>query len=166
MLSKLIWPCLVKMLRFPRFQRRLDRFVLQARSQLGIGSGGHVGDSGEEAVLKLLDRAVCPDEEKELCVFDIGANQGQYLEIVLRGLSKRRVLIHSFEPSVAAFGILRERFGGRPQVRLNSFGLGKEPGKLSLFSDSAGSGLASLTKRQLDHLGIEFDQVEQVQTRL
>src|SRR5207247_669668 len=126
-------------------------FVLQAQSQLGIGSGGHIGDSGEEAVISLIDRSTGTESDRDLCVFDIGANQGQYLGMVLRGLANRRVLIHSFEPSAATFALLRQGFAGRDQVRLNPFGLGKEPAKVPLFSDSTGSGLASLTKRKLDH---------------
>ena len=40
--------------------------------------------------------------------------------------------------------------------------LGKEAGEITLFSNSAGSGLASLTKRRLDHINIAFDRSEKV----
>ncbi|MCW1916621.1 hypothetical protein OJ996_23745 [Luteolibacter sp. GHJ8] len=38
---------------------------------------------------------------------------------------------------------------------MNRFGLGKIAGEFDLFCNEEGSGLASLTKRQLDHHGID-----------
>ncbi len=50
----------------------------------------------------------------------------------------------------------------RNVVRLNNLALGNQPGQRTLFYDASGSGLASLTKRRLDHFGIQFDRSETV----
>jgi len=48
------------------------------------------------------------------------------------------------------------------RIKLNNIGLGKEKGEALLYFDSAGSGLASLTRRKLEHFGIDFNKSEKV----
>ncbi len=49
------------------------------------------------------------------------------------------------------------------RISLNNIGIGKECGEAILHFDSAGSGLASLTKRRLDHFGVDFSKTEKVE---
>jgi hypothetical protein len=49
-------------------------------------------------------------------------------------------------------------------VSIEPAALSKESGFTTLFSDTDGSELASLTKRNLNHLGIPFDFTENVKT--
>lgn len=162
MLSKAFWALISLLIRSHRFRRRLTSFILQAQGKLGIGSGGRVGASGEEVAFRILAVTSAAAPVPDLCVFDVGANQGQYLETAIHWLADRPRSIHAFEPSAATFRILAQRFGHVPGVRLNSFGLGERAGECDLFSDEEGSGLASLTKRQLEHLGIRHQQSERV----
>ncbi len=46
---------------------------------------------------------------------------------------------------------------------LNNFGLSNTETKATLYSNADGSGLASLTKRRLDHFNIDFNKTEQIQ---
>ena len=69
---------------------------------------------------------------------------------------------HAFEPSRITYDILYENFKNYPNLTLNNFGLGKVSGEFELFYNEIGSGLASLYKRRLDHLGIEFKYSETV----
>jgi len=48
------------------------------------------------------------------------------------------------------------------RIKLNNIGLGKEMGEAVLHYDNFGSGLASLTKRKLDHFNIDFSKSEKV----
>jgi FkbM family methyltransferase len=162
MISTLFWTVAQPFLHQRRFQKMLDRFVQQAQSRLGVGGGGHVGDSGEEAVLNLLSDA-SRAQARRLCIFDVGANQGQYLGLVLRHLAGHDKDVHCFEPSPSTFALLGEKYRNTAGVRLNPMGLAREAGARKLFSDEAGSGLASLTKRNLDHLDIKFERSETVQ---
>lgn len=58
---------------------------------------------------------------------------------------------------------LRARFAHDPAIRINAMAVGREAGNATLFSDQPGSGLGSLTKRNLDHMNIPFDASEGVQ---
>jgi FkbM family methyltransferase len=138
-------------------RRALAGEVQQIQQHLGIGTGADVAQSGERAVLELLRR----EAGEELCVFDVGANEGQFLRLLLDTLAGARCKVHCFEPSRAAFERLEQ--GARdPAVVLNPFGLGKAAGEAELYADKPGSGLASLSRRRLDHFGIDFSHRERV----
>ncbi len=144
-----------------RGRQLLHRSIGAAQEAMGIGSGGSTDASGEQAVFEHL-RRLSSAEAGPLCIFDVGANQGQFLDLIERGLAGVQHEVHCFEPSPATFEILQGRAIARPGVYLNPFGLGQAAGEFDLFSDAAGSGLASLTKRRLDHFGIKFDRRERV----
>ena len=137
----------------------LERTVALALYLQGIGSGAKVNSSGEAAVLSKLG------SQKDLCIFDVGANTGQFLTLARKALRDRKFHVHSFEPSRAAFEQLRENARDCSNVSLNHFGLGAEAGEFDLFSDAPGSQLASLTRRNLDHLGIAMQMTEKVRDR-
>jgi FkbM family methyltransferase len=122
---------------------------------MGIGAGSSVNSSGERAVINKLKELYAITGET-LCVFDVGSNQGQFLQLVSDELIGIPFQVHCFEPEKYSFEILFEKARTRSNVTLNNFGLGKESGEYKLFSDENGSGLASLSKRKLDHLGIHF----------
>ncbi len=136
-------------------QSFLEKFVLAAQYLQGIGSGADVHSSGESAVLsKLLARA--QSERGSLCIFDVGANTGQFLALAGEALRDRSFHVHSFEPSLEAYKGLEETARKYQDVTLNNFALGHERGDRDLFYDAPGSGLASFSKRRLTHLEIEM----------
>jgi len=141
-------------------QRLLANVADAAHYLMGIGAGTDAAASGERVVIEQLRRRLTADGP--LCVFDVGANRGQFLELVLRGLANISVRVHAFEPGTEAFRELADRFGRNPAVVLNNAGLGRIAGKAILHSDRAGSGLASLYRRNLAHFGIELNGSEEV----
>ena len=94
-------------------------------------------------------------------VLDIGANVGAYSEAILRNAPQSNV--YAFEPSSFVRSKLVERFIGNSSVTIVPLALGNRIAIETLWSDSPESGLASLTKRRLDHFGIEFNQEESVE---
>ena len=70
-----------------------------------------------------------------------------------------------FEPSRTNIEHLNRRFGENHKITVNGFGLGSHDQDCTLYADTAGSGMASLTKRNLDHFGIDFDHAESVRIR-
>lgn len=58
--------------------------------------------------------------------------------------------------------MLKQNLSGNRQVILNNIGLGKEQGEFNLYYDEPGSGTASLTKRNIDYIGVEFKHCERV----
>lgn len=134
----------------------------------GVGAGGMVSTSGEEQQLSRIQHLKMP------VVFDVGANRGQYAWVAISSLQRAHgVVLHSFEPSGATFKLLEENLNHRVtalptdiqkkiSLNLNNLALGDKPGKLTLYADKVGSGLASFSKRRLDHFKIAFEQQETV----
>jgi FkbM family methyltransferase len=89
---------------------------------------------------------------------DIGGNIGNYTaELRKKNLSLE---IHTFEPSTTNIEKLRYRFRNDSLIKLVPLALSDEAGSATLFSNEPGSGLASLTKRRLDHFRIPFEAKE------
>lgn len=152
----------------PIAQRCLEWGVVRAQYLMGIGSGGVVANSGEKIALSLAiaghgggshgdRRATSP-----VCIFDVGANIGQFSGVAKAVLMGHPYTIHCFEPGRHTFDRLRENIGDDNSFRLNNIALGANVGSASLFYDKAGSGLASMTKRNLEHFKIDFSQSESV----
>lgn len=128
---------------------------------MGIGSGEAVNSSGEKSVFSLVRRLIRPP----YCIFDVGANEGQFLDACRQALKGTDFNIHSFEPLTNTFQILEQRFGNWENASLNRMALGSvEESRLVHFSKKA-AGLASLSKRDLDHLQIEIDTSEMVEVQ-
>ncbi|UXY15611.1 FkbM family methyltransferase [Chitiniphilus purpureus] len=140
-------------------QRILSRLTRAMQYLQGIGAGSEAATSGEVAVLRCLPS----HDEQSVCVFDVGANQGQFLELVMAELGDRHKEIHCFEPSSTAFTRLSRFAADKKRVFLNQCALHESGGHARLFSDRPGSGLASLSQRRLDHYAIEFVESETVQ---
>ena len=81
----------------------------------GVGSGGGVENSGEKSVLDLLT-----SKREPYCIFDVGANKGQYLNMVIKELHKKDFTIHSFEPSKYTFDLLQKNSPDSEKVKLNN----------------------------------------------
>lgn len=94
-------------------------------------------------------------------VVDVGANVGDWTAEALRAFPAAQV--HAFEPSATCVGVLRARYGSEPRVHLTAAAVGAEAGSATLFSDAPGSGLASLSRRDLKHVGLSMDQEQTVE---
>ena len=136
----------------------LQRVVVYANYFMGIGSGTHTDSSGEVGVLHRLAQYGNPP----YVIFDVGANKGQFLGLVKSETNTALTEIHCFEPAMAAYAALQKSFAGNRGVHLNNLGLGEVQGRTKLYYDKPGSGLASLTKRRLDHFGISHSSEENV----
>jgi FkbM family methyltransferase len=141
-------------------QRLLQKTVTAVQYLQGIGTGSDVTSSGERAVLSTLK--LKSNSERGICIFDVGANKGQYLTLASAMLNGCKFHVHSFEPSRCTYDALRKGTQFCRNATLNNFGLGRERGEMKLFYDSALSGLASLTKRRLTHFATEMTLSEHV----
>ncbi|MBH8573086.1 FkbM family methyltransferase [Nostocaceae cyanobacterium CENA369] len=141
-------------------QELLEKGVTGAQFLMGFGSGTSVESSGESAVFNFVHQK----QKAPYCIFDVGSNQGQYLRLILQNFPEDNLSVHCFEPSSYTFEILESSVEPKAQskVKLNNLAFGKTQGELTLHYNKAGSGLASLTKRRLEHFGINFDSSEVV----
>lgn len=142
-------------------QSVLDRLIILVQYLQGVGSGANVeaDANGERVALKRIVRQA---HGRSLCIFDVGANRGQYLTMALNCLNGVDYEIHCFEPARATFAMLAECARGNSKIFPNNCDLGAERGELKLFYDQPGSRLASLTKRKLEHFGMEMTLSENV----
>ncbi|MBT8423814.1 MAG: FkbM family methyltransferase, partial [Silicimonas sp.] len=96
-----------------------------------------------------------------LCV-DIGANKGTYTTEICRTFPDAKVV--AFEPAAVNLQALNEKFADNTSVLIEPYAVSKDDGEATLFSNTAGSSLASLTKRRLDHYNISFENTETIRT--
>lgn len=134
----------------------LQKIELAAQLGQGKGWGTATVESEVRAGLDLLGRPAAP-----LVVADVGANVGKWTNALLS--ASPDATVHVFEPSAEAFAKLAERLVGRDRVHLHRAAVGREAGTATLWSDTAGSVLASLERRNLEHRDLTFDHSEQVQ---
>ena len=97
---------------------------------------------------------------RDAIVFDIGANTGAWSRALLAKAGGRVKTIYAFEPSAHNHAAIEEI--GDKRVRLVPLAVGEAVGQQTLHYDRAGSGLASLHERRLDHFGIAFSGRETV----
>jgi FkbM family methyltransferase len=121
----------------------------------GKGYGSATIQQENELVHKLLGR------EPNIAI-DIGGNVGEYTA----ELRKRNpnLEIHIFEPSATNIKKLNARFVNDKLIKILPLAVSDNNGSATLFSDYAGSGLGSLTKRKLDHFNINFNVTEAINT--
>lgn len=148
----------------PVCQSLLEYNVKFTHYLMGIGAGTRVATSGEMSLVHHINSY--PASEGPLCVFDVGANVGQFAGLVRGNCDMSRITIHSFEPSSAAYEQLQKAHGGCPAVVLNNLALAARKGTATLYSDRPASGLSSLTRRDLDHVGktMGLSQTVQLET--
>lgn len=122
----------------------------------GKGWGGATVEKEFRAVVSLLSNS-----NPILCI-DIGGNKGKYTEQILKIFPDCKIII--FEPAKSNVNILKDNFKNNANVTVEKFAISSKNGKQILFSDEEGSGMASLTKRRLDHYDIDFNYNEIVNT--
>jgi FkbM family methyltransferase len=159
MLKKLFMQFIVIFIRvLSSFDRRIAKLIaVEVNRNQGKGGGELTIDREARIALDFLGRV----DSEYLVVFDVGANQGLYTEAILCLAPQARIF--AFEPSSSARAILEYKFSGDNKIEVIPFALGESIASAELYSDSPGSGLASLTKRRLDHFGIDFNYAERIQ---
>jgi FkbM family methyltransferase len=95
-------------------------------------------------------------------IIDAGANKGDYSKYLLETkLVFEKLII--IEPQSAHATSLDQLVEKNKNVFFEKVAIGAKPGKVTLFSDQKGSGLASLYQRDLDHFDIKvMSQQEEV----
>lgn len=98
----------------------------ERRFDFVLARGWRVSRLDEERHLRKFLRTFQVD-----CVFDVGANEGQFAEM-LRDVVGYEGPIISFEPNPVVFARLREKAGADPDWHVQNIGLGPEAGTMTL----------------------------------
>jgi len=118
-------------------------------------------DNGESRFIsELIDDL---KNEKQITLFDIGANKGDYTQILfdkVRNFSQD-FTIHLFEPTHSCFSSISNRFNDE-RIVLNNHACSDTTGEGEIFYDSQSSPLASMYQRNLKHYGIQLNLKEKI----
>ena len=130
---------------------------IESLAALSLGKGFNSLDKSTEvnSLKKFLT-------SEPLLAIDIGANVGDYSTALISEFPS--INIHTFEPSATNIEILYKRFENNPKIKIIPKAISTISGVTKLFSDNPGSGMASLTKRNLSHFNISFDCEESIET--
>jgi FkbM family methyltransferase len=126
-----------------------------AQQMQGKGWGAVTVVNEVDEILRLFD-------PQPILAIDVGGNVGDYTAELIRRIPDLEV--HVFEPSRTNTDKLSNRYAGYRDVHVTPLALSDNAGTATLFSNEPGSGLSSLTKRELTHFGIPFECREQVDT--
>ena len=118
------------------------------------------GWGGKNTIKEEVKNCLYLLNKKPTVFIDIGANKGLYTECLLKKFPNLES--HLFEPSNINHQILSNKFLKKKNIFINKIGLSNSNSKNFLYFDNYGSGLASLTKRRLDHLNINFEKKEEI----
>lgn len=136
--------------------RRASQLSREIQILQGLGYGtSSVFEEAKQAISKLTDI------NDNLVVFDVGANKGTYSDAIVELV--KNVKVFAFEPNEYSHAKLSEYFLGSHQVQVINLALGNKKESRQLWFDEPGSGMASLTRRNLDHFNISFNNKETVE---
>ena len=100
--------------------------------------------SGERYLLEHMFQT-----EKDLIIFDVGANKGQYLN-QLESVFDGSAIVHAFEPSKFAYEKLFEAHGRKRHISLVNVGLGRtRQQSVPLYSVKFGDTGSSLVRKEI-----------------
>ena len=133
----------------------LEKIIQTINYMLGKGYGTSSIKTEFRLSYSLLDKPAA-------IILDVGANIGIYTAEAVSKIPNAQ--IHLFEPSKSNFAKLQSRFAGNPNIHLNNLAISDISGVANLYTDEYGSGLASLTKRKLEHFDISYDKSEVITT--
>jgi FkbM family methyltransferase len=123
----------------------------------GIGWGASTTHFEAKAASRIL---------KELGVanpvaFDVGANIGDWSKAFLN--HSPGALSYAFEPGAVTYTMLIENVRQEMNISPVNLGMSEKEGSAKLFTNAAGSGLASLNSRRLDHFNISMKEFEEIE---
>lgn len=141
-------------------QKVLEFNVSVAHALMGVGSTAALDAVTDKIALEKFKRR--KGRSKKIVFFDVGANIGQYGELICETMGDHPFEVHAFEPSLNTYQQLCDNLGKHDNFKRNNYGLGKEESTLKLYSDSSTSGCASLTR---PGFGRDFPFEEDVRIR-
>lgn len=138
-----------QMISRPALQPIWMQFLKLCHAGMNCGGGQSVEYSGEIGALDLVLSVA--DRSAPFVLFDVGANDGEYLQVALSRIN-RDLRAFSFEPQSASCIALRAQFGSDPRIRISQTALGSEVGSVELFIGQ-GESTSSLHRSEASETG-------------
>lgn len=132
----------------PILQPAWEQLLKLCHAGMNYGGGQSVASSGELGALQFAARRFSIN--RPIVIFDVGANDGEYIEAIRSVISRDDVRIFSFEPQHSCFLTLQSIYQEDPLVQIHQVALGKECGSVNLFCFEDGESTASLHRIETD----------------
>ncbi len=136
--------------------------------------GGHASPAGLFSTRRLaIEADVCgltlfpPGRAQDLsCVVDVGANVGQWSDMLLDCIQPQKLVI--IEPIPDAFAILREKFGNTSAIELHNVAVGDHDGiaKLKITRDTTGASLLQPREEMRKLVGANWAVDSEVEVKM
>ncbi|GHV56138.1 hypothetical protein AGMMS49579_20370 [Spirochaetia bacterium] len=169
-MRQLIYGRIKKLLKAPfyaiagkqKWQSFFEKMYHLSLRGMHIGLDGSCETSGETYCLQYVLKK-CQGTDT-IVVFDVGANSGNYTRMIYDVLGEK-AQIYAFEPSKETYRKMIDNTQEVKNLHPYNLGFGNENSVITLYSDAAGSGLASLYQRNLEHFCIEMNKEETVEIK-
>lgn len=144
------------------FREKIILKLLGLVYRLDNSANGFFDKNGEENfVNQFTDFA----KIKNPVIFDVGANIGDYSELLVKKLNRAECSLHLFEPQKSCFADLQQKFNENSSVTLNNFGLSNKEEIATIYKNEDKSGLTSLHKRNLDFYEMNMSLEEKIELK-
>ncbi len=100
------------------------------------------------------------NQSSKSILIDAGANKGAYSDFLINDLYNYELVL--FEPNKENYKILLSKYKKNNKVLVENLGLSNKSINTKLYSDTEGSGMASLSKRKMEHFNKSFEIEERV----
>lgn len=149
-----------------RFKRKLKSACLLLFNYLENNNRVVFEENGESLFVENIMRYLQRHQQNRVTFFDVGANVGDYTDILLNmsihfNLSPQ---VFSFEPTAMSYQSICSRFRTNNHVRVINAAASDTKGKSAIYFDQEGSKLASLYPRNLDMYDIDMRMKEGIET--
>ena len=140
--------------------RKIKNLAWGVFNRLENNGNANFYTNGED---KFLTDFIKTFSEDSLTVFDVGANRGEWTEMLLRRVAPTlHHKFHLFEPSLPCIEELMQKFGENRHVDISHAGISDAEEDREIFYDEEKSGLASLYQRNLEYYGVKLSVREQI----
>jgi FkbM family methyltransferase len=130
---------------------KLESFICRLQ---GKGSGSTTTKAEVKHAFKLYGK-----DPSQATVIDIGGNNGEWSREAIKNMPKN---LYIFEPQEHCYKILMKLFSNEKGVKIVNAACGINNEEGTLYFDEIGSGLASLTKRNLKHFNVSMNQNQKI----
>ena len=154
-----------------QFQWFYTRLYKLSLCGINASGGGDFRTSGELYIHRYIKRKFqCelldgyqdnPAMKVKRLIFDVGANKGLYTKELSKHFPEAE--IYSFEPSKDTYRFMKENTRNSLNVHSYNLGFSSEKAERNLYSDTEGSGLASIYHRELSYYNITMNCCELVE---
>ncbi|MGK7931022.1 MAG: FkbM family methyltransferase [Microcystaceae cyanobacterium] len=146
------------------WRKVIQSLLLKGLTKLENNNNADLISNGEEHFINQYFDFLNKSDSDPIVVFDVGANVGDYSDLVSQKLSSLKLAykIHLFEPTQDCYDILQQKFSDYQSIFVNHFGCSDAEESRTIYYDQKRSGLASLYHRNLRSYALELNQTEQV----